>query len=138
MVIISDMGVVRGIINNDDPVGRSVEEVLRLIKAYQYTDTHPGEACPINWDEGIVLHFGMQLRHDVIILDPYRRRANDQGQPTREQRVLPCDRDGRDVMSRRPIREGLMCLASVLFLCTTRYLFIFWPAGLMLYLFEQS
>jgi alkyl hydroperoxide reductase subunit AhpC len=29
-------------------VGRSVEETLRLVKAFQFTDEH-GEVCPANW-----------------------------------------------------------------------------------------
>lgn len=33
---------------NDLPVGRSVEEVLRLVKAFQFAATH-GEVCPAGW-----------------------------------------------------------------------------------------
>jgi alkyl hydroperoxide reductase subunit AhpC len=29
--------------------GRSVDETLRLVQAFQYTDEH-GEVCPANWD----------------------------------------------------------------------------------------
>ncbi|KAG6887413.1 hypothetical protein C0992_012381 [Termitomyces sp. T32_za158] len=36
---------------NDLPVGRSVDETIRLIKAFQFTDEH-GEVCPANWTEG--------------------------------------------------------------------------------------
>ena len=36
---------------NDAPVGRSVEETLRLIEAFKYTDTH-GEVCPAGWKPG--------------------------------------------------------------------------------------
>ena len=36
---------------NDLPVGRSVDEVLRLVEAYQFTDEH-GEVCPLNWKKG--------------------------------------------------------------------------------------
>ena len=36
---------------NDAPVGREVEEVKRLVKAFQYTDTH-GEVCPHGWKPG--------------------------------------------------------------------------------------
>lgn len=32
-------------------VGRSVEETLRLIKAFEHTDKH-GEVCPANWQPG--------------------------------------------------------------------------------------
>ena len=37
---------------NDDQVGRSVEETLRLLKAFQWADSHVGEACPASWTPG--------------------------------------------------------------------------------------
>jgi len=52
IVIISDKGIVREIIANDDPVGRNCEEIIRLINAFQHTDSHPGEVCPIDWNTG--------------------------------------------------------------------------------------
>ena len=36
---------------NDLPVGRNVEEVLRLVKAFQYADEF-GEVCPAQWQPG--------------------------------------------------------------------------------------
>ena len=42
---------VRQITINDLPVGRSVDETLRLIDAFQFTDKH-GEVCPANWKPG--------------------------------------------------------------------------------------
>lgn len=36
---------------NDLPVGRSVDEVLRLIKAFQFVEKH-GEVCPAGWVPG--------------------------------------------------------------------------------------
>ncbi|CAO0799395.1 unnamed protein product [Mucor circinelloides] len=36
---------------NDLPVGRSVDEVLRLVEAFKFTDEH-GEVCPANWQAG--------------------------------------------------------------------------------------
>lgn len=36
---------------NDLPVGRSVDETLRLVQAFQYTDSH-GEVCPAGWRPG--------------------------------------------------------------------------------------
>lgn len=32
-------------------VGRNVDEYLRLVEAFQYTETH-GEVCPANWSKG--------------------------------------------------------------------------------------
>ena len=41
----------RQITINDMPVGRSVDETLRLVQAFQFTDEH-GEVCPANWTPG--------------------------------------------------------------------------------------
>ncbi|CAK5267956.1 unnamed protein product [Mycena citricolor] len=49
--VVDPRGVVRQITINDLPVGRSVEETLRLVKAFQFTDKY-GEVCPANWHEG--------------------------------------------------------------------------------------
>ena len=49
--IIDQEGVVRSQIVNDLPLGRNVDECLRLIEALQYTEEH-GEVCPANWTRG--------------------------------------------------------------------------------------
>ncbi|KAI9278422.1 thioredoxin-like protein [Phascolomyces articulosus] len=36
---------------HDLPIGRSVDETLRVIEAIQFTDEH-GEVCPANWKKG--------------------------------------------------------------------------------------
>jgi len=51
LYIIDPQGVVRQITMNAPPVGRNVEEVLRLVQAFQHTDKH-GEVCPVNWKPG--------------------------------------------------------------------------------------
>merc|ERR1711953_825720 len=51
LFIIDDKGVLRQITMNDLPVGRSVDETLRLLQAFQYTDKH-GEVCPAGWKPG--------------------------------------------------------------------------------------
>jgi len=48
LFIIDTQGVVRQITINDLPVGRSVDETLRLIQAFQFVEKH-GEVCPANW-----------------------------------------------------------------------------------------
>jgi len=49
--IIDKEGVLRQFSMNDLPVGRNVDEVLRMVKAFQYTDEH-GEVCPSGWEPG--------------------------------------------------------------------------------------
>ncbi|ORY95671.1 thioredoxin-like protein [Syncephalastrum racemosum] len=51
LFIIDPKGIVRQITLNDLPVGRSVDEVLRLVEAFQFTDVH-GEVCPAGWKKG--------------------------------------------------------------------------------------
>ncbi|MCP5502923.1 MAG: peroxiredoxin [Leptospiraceae bacterium] len=49
--LIDPKGVIRQATVNDLPVGRNINEAIRLIKAFQYVEKH-GEVCPANWEEG--------------------------------------------------------------------------------------
>jgi len=49
LFIIDPKGIVRQITINDLPVGRSVDETLRLVNALQFVEKH-GEVCPANWE----------------------------------------------------------------------------------------
>lgn len=51
LFIIDDKGILRQMTLNDLPVGRSVDETLRLVQAFQFTDQH-GEVCPAGWTPG--------------------------------------------------------------------------------------
>lgn len=51
LFLIDPKGVIRHSTINDLPVGRSVDETIRVLKAFQYVETH-GEVCPANWEEG--------------------------------------------------------------------------------------
>ena len=51
LFIIDPEGTLRQITCNDLPVGRNVDEILRLIKAFQFVEKH-GEVCPANWQPG--------------------------------------------------------------------------------------
>lgn len=51
LFLIDRDGVVRHALVNDLPLGRSVDEALRVLDALQYTEKH-GEVCPANWKKG--------------------------------------------------------------------------------------
>jgi peroxiredoxin (alkyl hydroperoxide reductase subunit C) len=51
LFLIDKEGIVRHALVNDLPLGRSVDEALRLVDALQFTEEH-GEVCPANWREG--------------------------------------------------------------------------------------
>lgn len=51
LFLIDKEGKVRHLLVNDLPLGRSVEEVLRMLDALQFHENH-GDVCPANWRAG--------------------------------------------------------------------------------------
>jgi peroxiredoxin (alkyl hydroperoxide reductase subunit C) len=49
--IIDKDGIVRSQIINDLPLGRNIDEIIRIVDALQFTEEH-GEVCPANWQKG--------------------------------------------------------------------------------------
>ncbi len=51
LFLIDAKGVIRHALVNDLPLGRSVDEALRLVDALQFHEKH-GDVCPANWHAG--------------------------------------------------------------------------------------
>jgi peroxiredoxin 2/4 len=49
--LIDKEGVVRSQIVNDLPLGRNMDELIRLVEALQFHEEH-GEVCPAGWNKG--------------------------------------------------------------------------------------
>jgi len=49
--LIDPEGTVRAQLVNDLPLGRNIDELIRLVEALQFTDEH-GEVCPAGWNKG--------------------------------------------------------------------------------------
>lgn len=49
--LIDKEGIVRHQVVNDLPLGRNVDEMLRMVDALQFTEKH-GEVCPAGWQKG--------------------------------------------------------------------------------------
>ena len=49
--LIDQKGIVRHQVINDLPLGRNVDEMLRMVDALQFTEAH-GEVCPAGWSKG--------------------------------------------------------------------------------------
>ena len=49
--LIDKEGIIRHAVLNDLPLGRSVDEALRMVDALQFTEKF-GEVCPANWNQG--------------------------------------------------------------------------------------
>ena len=51
LFLLDKSGVVRHALVNDLPLGRNVNEALRMVDALQFHEEH-GDVCPANWQEG--------------------------------------------------------------------------------------
>lgn len=52
LFLIDTKGIVRHAVINDLPLGRNVNEALRMVDALQFVETHGDQVCPANWNEG--------------------------------------------------------------------------------------
>jgi len=59
LFLIDKKGIVRHQLVNDLPLGRNVDEALRMVDALQFFEAN-GEVCPANWSKG---KDGMQANH---------------------------------------------------------------------------
>lgn len=62
LFLIDKEGIVRHQLVNDLPLGRNVDEALRMVDALQYFENN-GEVCPANWSRGKV---AMKDTHDGV------------------------------------------------------------------------
>jgi peroxiredoxin (alkyl hydroperoxide reductase subunit C) len=62
LFLIDKDGKVRHQLVNDMPLGRNVDEALRMVDALQYFEKN-GEVCPANWSEG---KEGMKASHSGV------------------------------------------------------------------------
>ena len=49
--LIDKDGIVRHQVVNDLPLGRNVDEMIRMVDALQFHEEH-GEVCPAGWNQG--------------------------------------------------------------------------------------
>ncbi len=52
LFIINPNGIIMHSTINKAPVGRNIDETLRILQAYQYVESHPDEVCPAGWTPG--------------------------------------------------------------------------------------
>jgi peroxiredoxin (alkyl hydroperoxide reductase subunit C) len=52
LFLVDTKGIIRHAVINDLPLGRSVDEALRMLDALQFVETHGDQVCPANWKEG--------------------------------------------------------------------------------------
>ena len=50
--VIDPDGILRAFEVHHNDVGRSVDELVRKVKAAQFVRDNPGSVCPVNWQAG--------------------------------------------------------------------------------------
>ena len=50
--MVDKAGIIQHATINNLPIGRSVDETLRILQAIQYNNENPDEVCPANWQPG--------------------------------------------------------------------------------------
>ena len=63
LYLIDPDGVIVHATINNLPVGRNVDETLRLLQAFQYVQSNPDEVCPANWTPGAATMLELSLIH---------------------------------------------------------------------------
>ena len=49
--VIDQAGIVRHQVVNDEPLGRNIDDVVRMVEALQFFEQH-GQVCPAGWNKG--------------------------------------------------------------------------------------
>ena len=52
LVIIDKQGIIQYYSINNSLCGRSINEILRVLKAIQHVQKYPGQVCPVDWEYG--------------------------------------------------------------------------------------
>ena len=52
LVIIDKQGIIQYYSTNNSLCGRSINEILRVLKAIQHVQKYPGQVCPVDWEYG--------------------------------------------------------------------------------------
>ena len=65
LFIIDKEGVIQYYTVNNLLCGRSINEILRILKSIQYVKEHPGYACPVDWKHGDKILYSHPLKSRI-------------------------------------------------------------------------
>ena len=76
LFIIDKDGIIQYYTVNNLLCGRSVNELLRILKSIQYIKQNPGQACPVNWKYGDQILYSHPLKSKVYFKTLYSNKKN--------------------------------------------------------------
>jgi peroxiredoxin (alkyl hydroperoxide reductase subunit C) len=71
LFIIDKEGIIQYYTVNNLLCGRSIHEILRILKSIQYIKQHPGQACPVDWKSGDKLLNSHPLKSRIYFKEIY-------------------------------------------------------------------
>jgi len=76
LVIIDKQGIIQYYSINNSLCGRSINEILRVLKAIQHVQKHPGQVCPVDWEYGDKTLSSYPLKSQVYFKELYSSEKN--------------------------------------------------------------
>jgi peroxiredoxin 2/4 len=76
LFIIDKEGIIQYYTVNNLLCGRSINELLRILKSIQYIKENPGQACPVDWKHGDKILYSHPLKSKVYFKTLYSNKKN--------------------------------------------------------------
>nr|WPV72493.1 thiol-specific antioxidant protein [Navicula sp.]WPV72650.1 thiol-specific antioxidant protein [Navicula sp.] len=76
LFIIDKEGIIQYYTVNNLLCGRSINELLRILKSIQYIKENPGKACPVDWKNGDKILYSHPLKSKVYFKTLYSNKKN--------------------------------------------------------------
>ncbi len=76
LFIIDKEGIIQYYTVNNLLCGRSVNELLRILRSIQYLKENPGQACPVDWKYGDKILYSHPLKSKVYFKTLYSHKKN--------------------------------------------------------------
>ena len=76
LFIIDKEGIIQYYTVHNLLCGRSINELLRILKAIQYVKNNPGQACPVDWKYGDKILYSHPLKSKIYFKTLYSHKKN--------------------------------------------------------------
>jgi peroxiredoxin (alkyl hydroperoxide reductase subunit C) len=76
LFIVDKEGIIQYYMVNNLLCGRSINELLRILRSIQYVKDNPGHACPVDWKSGNKILYSHPLKSKVYFKTLYSNKKN--------------------------------------------------------------
>jgi len=76
LFIVDKEGIIQYYTVNNLLCGRSINELLRILRSIQYIKENPGQACPVDWKYGNKILYSHPLKSKVYFKTLYSNKKN--------------------------------------------------------------